>query len=103
MILKDFPQLLWKILQDHEIAAVQAGPHARMRPVQPLWRSTLAISLATRHGSSVTSVHPYRSVTIPIAALALSRRTSRQRDSAGWAARPSSSTSTPNPLYRLSR
>ena len=83
--------------------AVHAGPHRRRVPVQPWRRRTSAISAAVRQRYSVTSGQPYLSVRAPWARLALSRRVSRQRPSAGCAALPSSSTHSPNGSYRLSR
>ena len=83
--------------------AVHAGPHRRKVPVQPWRRRTSATSAAVRQRYSVTSGQPYLSVRVPWVRLALSRRVSRQRPSAGWAALPSSSTHSANGSYRLSR
>ena len=81
----------------------QAGPHGRGVPFQPRRRRTAAISAAVRQRFSVVSGQPYLRVSVPWTRFALSRRVSRQRPSAGWAASPSSSTHRSYSSYRLSR
>jgi hypothetical protein len=75
--------------------AVQPGPQGRRVPVQPLWRRAAAIWAAVWQRCRVTSSQLYLSVRVPWVRLTLSRRVSRQRPSAGWAAVPSSSTHSP--------
>jgi phosphoglycolate phosphatase len=72
----------------------QPGEHGRGRPSQPYRRSTLATSAAVAQVFRVTWVQPYRSVWFPAAVAALSRVLSFHLFSAGWARRPSSSTTT---------
>jgi hypothetical protein len=72
-------------------------------PVKPRAASTLATSAATRQGVRVTSNQPYRSVAMPSAAAALSRRTSHHFVSAACVASPSSSIAVRYAPYSASR